>query len=94
MSSKLSDRSEEENQRNLERFTPLMYQLKKSGNSESPTHSMRCDVIGQEPGSYPYPSGDGRVSANDTGQSQENDEEDDDTSNVPPQTCFRNQKYL
>lgn len=64
MSSNMSDRSNIENRHNLERFSPLMYQLKKSTSSSGITHSMKCDVIGQEPGAYAYPSGDKRSSPN------------------------------
>jgi hypothetical protein len=68
MASNLEDRSTEENQRNIERFTPLMYQLKRSGPSVSQNHSQKQDIIGQEPGAYPYPSGDGRISSNNLGE--------------------------
>jgi len=58
MNSSLHGRTEKDNQRNLERFTPLLYQLKKSGESISGNHSMKCDIIGQEVGAYPYPKED------------------------------------
>ena len=60
--SNLSDRSDEENKRNLSRFTPLMYQMKGSTGASGQTRSKNRDIIGQEPGCYPYPSGDKRES--------------------------------
>lgn len=89
MSSNLSDRSDEENQRNLERFTPLIYQLKKSGDSSSPTHSMKCDVIGQEPGVYPYPSGEGRISGNGL-----DDNFEESVEVEIPNQCFKPKRLL
>ena len=87
MSNKLEDRSDEENQRNLERFSPLMYQLKKSGESASSNHSMRCDIVGQEVGAYPYPSGDKRESPNEI----EIEEQDPliPPSKPPTGACFK-----
>jgi hypothetical protein len=84
MGSTLSGRSDEENQKNLERFSPLLYQLKKSGESTSPTHSMKCDIVGQEPGCYPYPSGDQRQSPNSV-----KTEEQDDSVTLPEDICER-----
>ena len=83
MSSKFSDRSEEENQRNLERFNPLMYQMKGSTDAASPTRSSTCDIVGQEPGCYAYPSGDQRITSNDQGLLEEENVEikpDDETA--------------
>jgi hypothetical protein len=89
MSSKLSDRSDEENQRNLERFSPLLYQLKQSGDSNGQTHSKKCDIIGQVPGSYPYPSGDQRQSPNNV------EEEEVEENEVHPNgACFKPKKLL
>jgi hypothetical protein len=65
MSSTLSGRSDKENQRNLERFSPLLYQLKKSGGGDGQTHSQQNEVVGQQPGCYPYPRGDQRESPKD-----------------------------
>jgi len=89
MSSKISDRSDEENQRNLERFSPLLYQLKKTGESTSPTHSQKCDIIGQEVGAYPYPSNDKRQSPNSV-------KEEENTTIVPLDngSCFKPKKLL
>ena len=70
MGSSLSSRSEEERQRIKERFTPLMYQLKKSGESSSGNHTMKCDIIGQEVGAYPYPKED-RGTGNDFPEEEE-----------------------
>jgi hypothetical protein len=71
MASDLEGREDSENQRNLERFSPLMYQLKKSGNSNSNNHSQRNEIVGQEPGAYAYPSGDKRSSPNSTASESE-----------------------
>jgi len=70
MGSTLSERSAEENLKNLERFTPLLYQNKKSGNAISTTHSMYCEIVGQEPGEYPYPI-ENRISSNETSSGEE-----------------------
>jgi hypothetical protein len=84
--------SSENEQRNLERFTPLMYQLKKSGESNSPTHAMKCDVVGQEPGCYPYPKADQRVSPNENENGTE--EEEDLGPTFPHNGCFKPKKLL
>jgi len=89
MSSNLSDRSEEENQRNLERFTPLLYSLKKSTDNSGQTHSMKCDIIGQEPGMYPYPNDDKRISGNGFDYEPEEIEID-----ITPDVCFKPRKLL
>jgi len=89
MSSTLSGRSDEENQRNLERFSPLLYQLKKSGNSNSNNHAMRSEVVGQEPGAYPYPSGDQRSSPNST-----ESESEAIIMKLRNGKLFQNQKFL
>ena len=88
MGSALSDRSEEEKRRNLERFTPLLYQLTKSGESTSMVHSMKCDIIGQEPGAYPYPV-ENRISSNETSSGEEETVEIE----IPP-PCFKAKKLL
>ena len=80
MSSSLEERSDKENQRNLERFTPLFYQLKKSGESSSGNHSMKCQIIGQEVGAYPFPKG-ARQSRNDNLNSEANP---DSRNDLPP----------
>ena len=92
MSSDLSNRSDEENQRNLERFSPLMYQLKKSTGASGQTHSMKCDIIGQEPGYYAYPSGDKRSSPNDAEDTEA--APSDIPSSIENGTCFKPKKLL
>lgn len=64
MSSTLSERSDSENQRNLERFTPLLYQMGGSTDSEGITRSASFEIVGQEPGAYAYPSNEKRISGN------------------------------
>ena len=89
MSSNLSDRSDRENQKNLERFSPLLYQLKKSGDSSSMIHSMKCDIIGQEPGAYPYPSNTTRTSPNSI-----TEESEEITIDISGPVCFKPKRLL
>jgi hypothetical protein len=89
MANTLSERSDEENQRNLERFSPLMYQLKQGGTSNSNNHPRMNELIGQEPGAYPYPSGDQRVFPNAT--LSENEEI---IMKLRNGKLFKNQKFL
>jgi hypothetical protein len=39
------------------RFTHIRYQLKKSGNSNSRVHHQRNEIVLQESGNFPFPSG-------------------------------------
>jgi hypothetical protein len=64
MGSTLEERSESENQINLSRFSPFQFQLKKSSGASGQNHSQQCEILGQEPGAYPYPKGDRRVTQN------------------------------
>jgi len=89
MSSTFEERSEEENQRNLERFAPLQYQLKKSSGASGQNHSQQNELIGQEPGVYPYPKGDQRQTPN-------KDKKEDTTIHISIESgvCFKPERLL